>query len=63
MRGTPKHGKMVSENILLALLESVAQHAKASTYFETVNCHQDVFALSGFWKWPHVVDSPDIKEV
>jgi hypothetical protein len=34
-RGTPKRGKMVSENILLALLEFAAQHGKALTHFET----------------------------
>jgi len=62
MHGTPRHGKIVSENILLALLESTARHGKASTHFETVDCHQDVFALPEFWKWPHIVDSPDIKE-
>ena len=28
---------MVSENILLALLESTARHGKASTHFETVD--------------------------
>jgi hypothetical protein len=63
MHGTPKCGKMASENILLALLESATQHGKDSTHFDIVDCHQDVFTLLGFWKWSHAVDAPDIKEL